>query len=117
MEAVGAYIRAMAEQRGLKIVAVSREANVAPNYIWRLEHGETESPSFEVVAALVAAVKGSMEDVRKLLVEGADVLRAEALAITRVMGAGLSDEQRAYLETLTLDELEALMAVARKMRR
>lgn len=117
MEAVGAYIRVMAKQRNMTIVAVSRQANVAPNYIWRLEHGDTETPSFEVVAALVAAVQGSMEDVRRLLTERAGVARADALAISRVLGGGLSEEQRAYLESLSPEQLEAIVELARKMQR
>lgn len=116
MEAVGAYIRVMAEQRKLKIITVSNAAGVASNYIWRLEHGDTESPSFEIIAALVTAVKGSMEDVRQLLLEQADAARAEALAVKRVMSGGLSPEQRAYLDSLSPEQLDAIVSMARKMR-
>ena len=68
--ALGVVIRAMRETRGLSLRELGQLAETDHAYIYRLETGDKESPSGEVLVKLVRALKPSKRD--------ADILRFAA---------------------------------------
>jgi transcriptional regulator with XRE-family HTH domain len=55
--ALGFLLRSLREQRGLSLRELARLAEVDHAYIYRLETGDKESPSPEVLAKLAKALK------------------------------------------------------------
>jgi HTH-type transcriptional regulator, competence development regulator len=68
--ALGVMIQTMREERGLSLRELGQLANTDHAYIYRLETGDKESPSDEVITKLVRALKLEKRD--------ADILRFAA---------------------------------------
>lgn len=69
--ALGATLQYLREQRGLSLRELARLAGIDHAYIYRLENGDKESPSTEVLAKLTRALKlGKREsDILKFVAE------------------------------------------------
>jgi transcriptional regulator with XRE-family HTH domain len=65
--ALGTLIRYLREQRGLSLRELGRLAEVDHAYIHRLETGDKESPSVEVLTKLAKALKPGKRDTDMLL--------------------------------------------------
>lgn len=70
---VGRYLQLMIERRNLKALAVTAQAGVAENYVWRLAAGEIKAPSAAIIARLVRAVQGDAALIIRLLLDEHDV--------------------------------------------
>jgi transcriptional regulator with XRE-family HTH domain len=68
MTSVAAYLRVLREQRGLSREKLAEMIDTSGNTIWRIEDGRQE-PGGALLLNLIAAVRGSYEDVRRLLAE------------------------------------------------
>lgn len=66
MEAVGAYIRALRQERELSQVRLAELVGVSNNTIWRIEAGQQE-PKGNQLAAILTIVKGRIDHVYELL--------------------------------------------------
>jgi len=60
--ALGLVLRALREARGLALREVATLATVDHAYIYRLEIGEKEAPSSEVIAKLIKVLRPSKRD-------------------------------------------------------
>jgi transcriptional regulator with XRE-family HTH domain len=69
--ALGFLIRFLREQRGLSLRELGRLAEVDHAYIHRLETGDKESPSADVLTKLTKALKPGKRDADMLLYLGA----------------------------------------------
>jgi len=68
---IGYLIRFLREQRGLSLRELGRLAEVDHAYIHRLETGDKEAPSADVLAKLTKALKPGKRDAEMLLYLGA----------------------------------------------
>jgi HTH-type transcriptional regulator, competence development regulator len=64
--AFGFLLRSLREQRGLSLREASQLADVDHAYVHRLETGEKESPSEEVLAKLIRALKAGRREAEML---------------------------------------------------
>ena len=64
--ALGFLLRALREERGLRLREVGQLAEVDHAYIYRLETGAKESPSEEVLSRLIRALKAGKREARML---------------------------------------------------
>lgn len=64
--AFGVLLRTLREERGLSPRELARLAEIDHAYIYRLETGEKESPSEEVLAKLLRALKAGKREVEML---------------------------------------------------
>jgi len=60
--ALGAMLQFLRDRRGLSIRELARLAEIDHAYIYRLEVGDKESPSDDVQAKLIRALKGDRRD-------------------------------------------------------
>lgn len=68
--ALGAYLRTLIErQPDLTFAKVLRQAKQKPNYINRLETGDTKDPRARTLTAVFLAARGSLEDMARLLLD------------------------------------------------
>src|ERR1700726_2362938 len=65
--ALGFLLRSLREERGLSLRELGQLSGVDHAYIYRLETGEKEAPSEEVVSKLVRALKAGKRDADMLL--------------------------------------------------
>jgi|GEM_PF-1758717 len=99
MTAVSSYLRVLREDRGLSREKLGEMIDVAGNTIWRIEDGRQE-PGGAILLNLVRAVRGSYEDVRRLLSDdAADELKGRELAQARLGQANFAK----------LEELHAIL--------
>lgn len=80
MNAVMVYIRELIRLHGLKLKDVQDAAGVAPNYVSRVESGDTKEPSARILIALVSAAKGQLSHLEALLKPEATAKDAERYA-------------------------------------
>lgn len=115
VQAVGGYVQGLIDRQGMTVAAVSADAGVEANYIWRLRTGDVKKPSAEVLGALVRAARGSIERAVALLLDvnatEEDGHRAAAEPAFR-----LSDRHRAVLEDLSDEDLDLIIELAGRMR-
>ncbi len=110
MLALGAYLRAMRVGQRLTQTLVAEQVGINLSTLHRIERGQTE-PGGEIAFNLVAAVRGSYEDARRLWSEGdASEERGQQLAEQRLNRGEL--EQLDQLRVLFGDD-EVAEAVAR----
>ena len=64
--ALGFLLRALREERGLRLREVGQLAEVDHAYIYRLETGAKESPSEEILSRLIRALKAGKREARML---------------------------------------------------
>jgi transcriptional regulator with XRE-family HTH domain len=79
VQAVGAYFDELVRLRDLKVKAVTKAAEVGPNYISRLLAGDTKEPAAATLRRLTLALGGSWENVGRLLEPAASQLTDEEL--------------------------------------
>jgi transcriptional regulator with XRE-family HTH domain len=80
MNGVAAYLRVLREDQGLSREKLAEMIGVAGNTIWRIEDGRQE-PGGAILLNLIATLRGSYEDVRRLLSDNdADTKAGELLA-------------------------------------
>jgi transcriptional regulator with XRE-family HTH domain len=110
VQAVGAYIQGLIERHGLTIAAVTAEAGVKPNYLWRLLHAENGNPSALSIARLVRAARGDYDVAMALLLddeagEEAGTAAAHQPTDDAALLARLSPAQRQLLTELARELL------------
>jgi transcriptional regulator with XRE-family HTH domain len=66
MAALGGYLRTLREGQHISRTGLASQLDVDPATLWRIEEGKQE-PGGTLLLDLVAAVRGSYEDVRRLL--------------------------------------------------
>src|SRR5688572_11843752 len=74
VQAVGIYIEKLRTRKHKsvsEVVAAMKELGVETTaaYIWRIEHGQIDSPGARLLNALVLTVGGSLEDATRLLLD------------------------------------------------
>jgi len=116
MSAVGIYLQELREAQRLTLKAVAEGLGVSDRIVSAWEKGE-HTPKIDVIPGLLARLHGAWEDVAILMGEEANEETARGLARRRLTGKRLTDEQRAFIEGLDPDQLTALLAVAKQMRR
>ena len=116
MTAVGVYLQELREAQRLTLKAVAESLGVSDRIVSAWEKGE-HTPKIDVMPKLLARLRGAWEDVSVLMGEGASEEAARDLAQRRLGGGHLTDEQRAFIEGLSPDQLAAILAVAKQMRR
>ena len=116
MTAVGAYLQELRDAQRLTLKAVAESLGVSDRIVSAWEKGE-HTPKIDVMPKLLARLHGAWEDVVILMREDADKETARGLAQRRLVGRQLTDEQRAFIEGLDPDQLTALLAVAKQMKR
>ncbi len=114
VKAVGAYIRTLRKLRQLTELAVSTEAGVGANYIWRIENGEIDRPSAENLAAITRAVSGRLEDVGNLLLDKAATREDGEHLAERCLRA-TDETMQNYLVALPPGELHDIVRVIRRI--
>jgi Predicted transcriptional regulators len=114
MEAVGIYFLELRQAQGLSQQDVADEVGVSDRIVSAWEKGK-HVPKIDVMPKLLQRLRGSWDDVKRLMLEDANDTMAREMAKQRLKGAGLTDEQRAFLESLNPDQREALLAFARQM--
>lgn len=77
--ALGVYVKALRERRGMSQEQLANAVEVTTNTIWRVEAGRQE-PRTSLLSALLAVLRGRARDVQELLKAGATAERARALA-------------------------------------
>lgn len=100
VQALGAYLEGLIDERRLDNREVTRRAGVAMNYVGRLRTGDTQDPGARNVAALVQAARGSFAVAAQLLLRE-DATVEEGRQAARET-ASLSDEQLAQLDRIEL---------------
>jgi DNA-binding XRE family transcriptional regulator len=115
MEAIGVYVRTLRDKHGLTQEGLAGLVGISEKTMRNLESGRHD-PKIETLAKIVAQVQGSLAHVARLMDPAATVEQARDLAIEALSDGGFTDEQRAYLESLTADQKRALLAVAREMK-
>lgn len=116
MAAVGAYFQELREAQRLTLKAVADGLGVSDRIVSAWEKGE-HTPKIDVMPRLLARLQGAWEDVSRLMREEASTDTARAVARARLRNVGLTDDQRAFIESLDDDQLKALIAVAEQMKR
>ena len=86
-QAVGAYVRRLRERQGLTMAQVAAQAQVSPNYVWRIEAAQVRDPGFAHLAGLLRAVGGSADDVATILLDHLTSAAAEQCAERRLADA------------------------------
>lgn len=108
MQAVGAYIKMLREQRGMTTNELAFATGLNVTYIWRVESGETEDPGLQRISKIVEAIKGRGDHIVALFLHpNPSDEYIQALA----REAQLSDEERAKVESflVTDEETRALL--------
>lgn len=105
--AVGAYLKMLADVQPGTVAAATARAGVQAKYIWRLEHHEIKEPSARVLRLLTESLRGSWEDVGKLIAdETATAEHGRSVALAWAVEAGLVRADAAEtLSAATPDEL------------
>lgn len=116
MDAVGAYIATLREGRGFTQQAFAELLGISERGLRDWEKGRT-APDVDDLSTMLKRLTGSWMHIATLAREGATAAEGQALAHRQIKGAGLTDEQRAFIESLDPDQLAALVAVAEQMRR
>ena len=105
--AIGAYLRTLVErQADLTFAKVLRQAKQKPNYILRLESGDTKDPRARTLTAVFLAARGSLEDMARLLLDD----RATA-------ADGVAAAEQRLKSLLSQSTVEQRQLVARQMHR
>jgi transcriptional regulator with XRE-family HTH domain len=115
MDAIGAYLAALRDGRGLTQHAFAEDLGVSERSLREWEKGRT-APDVNTLSDLLAKLKGSWMHVFMLTKEGATIDQAKGLARRQVQD-NLTDDMRTFIENLDPDQLAALIAVAEQMRR
>ena len=115
MDAIGAYLAALRDGRGLTQHAFAEDLGVSERSLREWEKGRT-APDVNTLSDLLAKLKGSWMHVFMLTKEDATPEQAKTLAHRQVQG-NLTDDQRTFIENLDPDQLAALIAVAEQMKR
>lgn len=115
MEAVGAYIATLRERRGYTQLALAEALGISERGLRDWEKGRT-APDVGDLRELLGRLKGSWMHIAMLARDGATIADARQYAERQAQGLGLTDEQRAFIESLDPDQLAALVAVAEQMR-
>lgn len=113
MTHVGIYIATLRTGR-FSQEEIAKRIGVSEKIVRAWEKGVHE-PKVSLMNALLSILQGSWDDVKRLMLEDANDTMAREMAKQRLKGAGLTDEQRAFLESLNPDQREALLAFARQM--
>lgn len=82
--ALGATLQLLREQRSLSLRELGRLSDIDHAYIYRLETGDKDSPSEEVLAKLVRALKADRRDA-DILKYAAEHARTDAGFVTHVL--------------------------------
>lgn len=108
MQAVGAYIKMLREQRGMTTNELAFATGLNVTYIWRVESGETEDPGLQRISKIVEAIKGRGDHIVALFLHP-NPSNEYIQALARE--AQLSDEERAKVESflVTDEETRALL--------
>lgn len=98
-QAVGGFFRALVERRpDLSYTSVAKALKVSPNYLYRLEMGDTEKPEAPLIIRLINLFKAPVELVDRLF---------DNPQATAEEGRALADE---WYASLTDEEIDALIA-------
>ncbi len=116
MDAVGAYIATLRDGRGFTQQAFAELMGISERGLRDWEKGRT-APDVDALSSLLARLKGSWMHVALLAREEATAEQGRNLARRRLKDVGLTDDQRAFIESLDDDQLKALIAVAEQMKR
>jgi len=111
VQAVGAYIQALAQRHGLTIAAVTAEAGVNQNYVWRLIHGNTNNPAAITLAKLVQCARGDYVQAMRLLLDDA------ATEQDGLEAAQKPDDEDAPFARLPAHQRKLLLDLARELLR
>ena len=117
-QAIGGYFRELVDRRGATQAAISQQIGVAPNYLYRLETGDTQEPSARIIIALVRALRAPLAHVQQLLDDPhatAEQGRALARRIFEEPEPTLTPDQEEFLRNLTPAQRRAILDLAREM--
>ena len=90
MAAVGQYIRALREGQHISRTGLASQLEVDATTLWRIEEGKQE-PSGSLLVNLVTAVRGSFDDIHRLLnSKSIDEDESRRVAAARLSRADLS---------------------------
>lgn len=107
MAALGGYLRGLREGRHITRTGLAGDLGVDSTTLWRIEEGKQE-PSGQLLLNLVAAVRGSYEDVRRLMSDNsASDETGRQLAEYR-LSASERAQVRSFTDSLTPEEREEL---------
>jgi len=115
MNAVGAYIATLREGRGFTQQVFAEMLGISERGLRDWEKGRT-APDVDALSELLKRLKGSWMHIAILAGADATIEQGQALAHRQVQGIGLTDEQRAFIESLDPAQLAALVAVAEQMK-
>jgi transcriptional regulator with XRE-family HTH domain len=91
-QAVGGFFRALVEKRpDLTYTSVTKALGVKPNYLYRLEMGDSEKPEAQLIVRLVNLFRAPVEYVDQLF-NNPDATAEEGRALADEWYASLSDE-------------------------
>lgn len=115
MKEAGEYIRSLRKERGMTMQALAGAAGVHPNYIWRVETGDIKKPSNKNLGALVHALKGSMEEVTRLMALSPSPEELSASIIDQL--GRLSPKEREEYRRKALELIDELLTDPHKLDR
>lgn len=114
MEMVGVYVGVLRRARSLTQPELAEKIGVHERTIRNLEGGKHEAKPTDL-AQVLTLLSGSWVHIAQLMQPTATRALAERLAKDVTEGKGFTEDQRVFLENLTQDQKEALLAVARQM--
>lgn len=115
MEAIGVYVRTLRDRRGFTQEGLAGLVGISEKTMRNLESGRHD-PKIETLAQIVVQIRGSLAHIARLMDPAAPISLALELAGEALSDGGFTDEQRAYLESLTPEQKRVLLSVAREMK-
>lgn len=114
--AVGAYLRTLREAQHLSRAALAAQVDTHESQLVRIEAGD-QDPRGSFLLRLVSKLRGTAEDVARLLEASATEDQGRILAHQRLTGrpSRISPRQLDALERLTDEQLDRLIALAEKI--
>lgn len=114
--AVGAYLRTLREAQHLSRAALAAQVDTHESQLVRIEAGD-QDPRGSFLLRLVSKLRGTAEDVARLLEASATEDQGRVLAHQRLTGrpSRISPRQLDALERLTDEQLDRLIALAEKI--
>lgn len=107
MTAVGGYLRALREGQHISRTGLAGQLEVDPATLWRIEEGKQE-PSGSLLLNLIAAIRGSYEDVRRLLADHDAGEEAGRQMAELRLSQGQIAQIDAVIDEMGLDEAQIL---------
>lgn len=115
MDAIGIYVRDLRKDCGYNQADLARITGISEKTIRNIESGRHDS-KIDSIAEVVAAIRGSMVHVGRLMAKGATESLAHQLAQEVIQKTGFTDAQREYLESLPHDQKVALLEMIEKLK-